>query len=303
MNQSETLAPETLAPEILTLKHGQLRFTARAMGSGPVVLCLHGFPDTLCTFDGLLPALAASGFRGVAVAMRGYEPQSQPANEDYHAVRMAEDVAAWIDQLGDGPVHLVGHDWGATIAFAAAALVPDQIASLVALAVPHPLRFAEVYAASPEQQRRSHYIQTFQAGEADARLLADDCAELVALWRAWSPGWAIPTDDLAEVRAAIARPGVVHAILEWYRQAFDFTSHESLATQALLAGPFRAPTLGLVGEDDGCIAADVFEAAMQPRDFPGGLAVHRVAGAGHFLHREQHGRVIPLMLDWLARHR
>ena len=86
--------------EQCTLTNGPLRFSARAMGAGPVALCLHGFPDTLHTFDALLPALAEAGFRGVAVAMRGYEPQSQPADGDYHAVRLAEDVSAWVDQLG-----------------------------------------------------------------------------------------------------------------------------------------------------------------------------------------------------------
>lgn len=286
-------------PETLTLTNGPLRFSAKAVGHGPVVLCLHGFPDTLDTFDGLLPALAAAGFRGVAVAMRGYEPQSQPADGDYHAVRMAEDVAAWIAQLGGGPVHLLGHDWGATIAFAAAALVPSAVASLTVLAVPHPVRFAEAYAASPEQQARSHYILTFQPGEADARVTADDCAELEGLWRAWSPGWDVPAAALAQMRAAFAQPGTAHAALEWYRQAFDFTSEASAATQALLAGPFAAPTLGLIGDADGCIAAEIFEYAMQPRDFPGGVTVQRIPGAGHFLHLEAPGVVAERIAAWL----
>lgn len=286
-------------PEKLTLTNGPLRFSAKAMGAGPVVLCLHGFPDTLDTFGALLPALASAGFRGVAVAMRGYEPQSQPADGDYHAVRMAEDVSAWIAQLGGGPVHLLGHDWGATIAFAAAALVPAAVASLTVLAVPHPVRFAEAYAASPEQQARSNYILTFQPGEADERVTADDCAELAGLWRTWSPGWDMPAAALAPMRAAFAQPGTAHAALEWYRQAFDFASEASAATQALLAGPFAAPTLGLVGEEDGCIAADIFESAMQARDFPGGLCVERIPGAGHFLHLEAPDAVAERITNWL----
>jgi len=286
-------------PATLTLTNGPLRFTARARGTGPVVLCLHGFPDTLDTFDTLLPKLATAGFRGVAVAMRGYEPQSQPADGDYHAVRMAEDVAAWIGQLGGGPVHLVGHDWGATIAFAAAALVPAAVASLTVLAVPHPVRFAEAYAMNPGQQARSQYILTFQPDEADARVTAGDCAELEALWRAWSPGWEMPACALAPMRAALARPGVAHAALEWYRQALDFTSEASAATQALLAGPFAAPTLGLVGEADGCIAADVFEGAMLAPDFPGGVTVQRIPDAGHFLHLEAPGPLAERIVAWL----
>lgn len=287
--------------EALTLTNGPLRFSARALGSGPVALCLHGFPDTLRTFDTLLPALAGAGWRGVAVAMRGYEPQSQPADGDYYAVRMAEDVAAWIEQLGGEPVHLIGHDWGATIAFAAAALAPEQVASLTVLAVPHPLRFAEAYAASPAQQARSHYIVEFQAPEADVAIVADGCAWLDRLWRAWSPGWDIPEAALAAMRETFSRPGVAHATLSWYRQALDAASDAGLATQALLAKPVAVPTLGLVGEDDGCIAAEVFAAAMQADDFPSGLEVHRLAKAGHFLHRERPAAVNRLITDWLSR--
>lgn len=287
--------------EQYTLTNGPLRFSARAMGAGPVVLCLHGFPDTLHTFDALLPALAEAGFRGVAVAMRGYEPQSQPADGDYHAVRLAEDVSAWVDQLGGGPVHLIGHDWGATIAFAASALAPAKIASLTVLSVPHPVRFAEAYAVNPAQQARSHYIMEFQAPEADAGIIADNCAWLERLWRTWSPGWQDPNGPLADMRATFAQPGVSKATLDWYRQAFDVGSDAGIATQALFVDPIAVPSHGIVGEDDGCIAPDVFEAAMQEADFPAGLTVLRVPAAGHFLHLERPDVVNRLVVDWLRR--
>lgn len=289
------------AIQSLTLANGPLRFSARAVGSGPVALCLHGFPDTLRTFDALLPALADAGYRGVAVAMRGYEPQSQPADGDYHAVRVAEDVAAWIEQLGGGPVHLIGHDWGATVALAAAALITEPVASLTMLAVPHPVRFAEAYAADAAQQARSQYILEFQAPGAEEAIVADDCAWLERLWRAWSPGWDIPDAAPAEMRETFARPGVAQATLGWYRQAFDTASIAGIATQALLSRSIGVPTLGIVGEEDGCIGADVFAAAMQGSDFPAGLEVHRVAEAGHFLHYERPAEVNRLITEWLGR--
>lgn len=287
--------------EALTLENGPLHFSARAMGRGPVVLCLHGFPDTLRTFDDLLPVLATAGYRGVAVAMRGYEPQSQPTDGDYHAVRIAEDVAAWIEHLGGGPVHLIGHDWGATIAFATAALMPEKLVSLTMLAVPHPTRFAEAYVTDDAQQTRSNYILEFQPLEADAAILADDCAWLERLWRLWSPGWEIPAGALADLRSTFTQPGVANATLNWYRQAFDIASEAGRETQAVLARPISAPTLGLIGEEDGCIGADVFASSMQPRDFGARLTVKRIAGAGHFLHRERPDVVNPLIVDWLRR--
>lgn len=88
-----------MTPETLTLANGPLRFTATAMGAGPLVILIHGFPDTRDTFAAQLPALAEAGFRAVAVSTRGYEPSSQPEDGDYHAHALASDVIAWIDAL------------------------------------------------------------------------------------------------------------------------------------------------------------------------------------------------------------
>jgi pimeloyl-ACP methyl ester carboxylesterase len=288
--------------EALTLTNGPLRFSARAMGEGPVVLCLHGFPDNLGTFDAQLPVLASAGYRAVSVAVRGYEPSSQPTDGDYHAIRMAEDVSAWIDQLGGGPVHLIGHDWGASIAYAVAALAPEKLASLTTIAVPHPVRFGEAFAGNAEQQARSAYIMEFQAPGFEDAIVADDCAYLESLLRKWSPGWAIPAHVLAAMKATFAQPGVAHAALEYYRQAFDAVSPAGIATQALLAHPIAVPTLGICGLDDGCIAADVFAAAMRGEDFPNGLRVERVKGAGHFVHMEASDAVNALLLEWIRSH-
>lgn len=291
-----------MTPETLTLSHGPLRFTATAMGTGPLVLLIHGFPDTRDTFEDQLPALAEAGFRAVAVSLRGYEPSSQPADGDYRVTALAADVIAWIDALGETTAHLVGHDWGATIGFAAAALAPDRIASLTVLAVPHPARFAETYLADPAQQARSAYIMEFMSPDADAMIVADDCAYLENLWRKWSPGWTFLEGDIDPMRRAMQQPGVATAALSYYRQAFDAESDAGKASQALLAGPFAVPTLGLTGEEDGCISADVFKASMRAADFLGSLHVERISGAGHFLHREMPDQVNHRLIAWLRSH-
>lgn len=283
----------------IELRSGPLRFTARSAGTGPLVLCLHGFPDNCCTFDALLPALAEAGYRGVAPTMRGYEGPAQPADEDYHAIRMAEDVVAWIEQLGGGPAHLIGHDWGATIALGASLLAPGSIASLTMLSVPHPAGFAEFYAIDPAQQARSHYILEFQEPGAEDRLLANNCEWLERLWRTWSPGWDIPADILHTMRKTFREPGVAAGTLGWYRQAFDVASDAGKATQALFARQVAAPTMGLVGDNDGCVGADIFVASMREADFPRGLQVEALAGAGHFLHLEQPLAVNARIIDWL----
>lgn len=285
----------------ITLSNGDLAFPARVAGEGPVVLLLHGFPDTNATFVAQLIALAAAGYRVVAPSMRGYAPESQPADGDYHAVRMAEDVVAWIDQLGADKVHLVGHDWGANIAFAAAGLAPDRLASLSVIAVPHPVRFAEHYAIDAEQQARSAYILDFLQPGFEEAIIADDGAWIADRWQLWSPTWADARAASAPARATLARPGVARAALEYYRQAFDTVSPAGTASAALFAAPVAVPTLGICGADDGCIASGVFAAAMQGQDFPTGMEVRTIAGAGHFVHAEKPGEVNALLTDWFAR--
>lgn len=287
--------------ETIRLHHGPLEFTALTAGSGPLVLLLHGFPDTPYGWTPQITALAEAGFRAVAPFMRGYEPSSQPSDSDYHAIRMAEDVVAWADQLNGEAVHLVGHDWGANIAYAAAALAPERFASLTTLAVPHPVRFAEAYALSAEQQARSAYILAFQAAGFEAEVVHDDCAYLEALWRAWSPHWSIPADLLSAMRSCFAAPGVAQAALSYYRHAFDPVSEAGQATAALFARPIHVPTLGLCGAEDQCITADVFMGAMRPSDFPTALQVERIEGAGHFLHAERPDAVNAVLLKWLHR--
>jgi len=288
--------------EKIKLTNGPLQFSAYAAGHGPIVLFLHGFPDSKATFDPQLTAFAGAGYRAVAVTMRGYEPEAQPADGDYHAIRMAEDVAAWINQLGADPVHLVGHDWGASIAYASAALAPERIRSLTTIAVPHPVRFGEAFATSPEQQERSTYIMEFQQPGFENRIVSDDCAYLEALWRSWSPGWSIPAPLLAAMKATFSKPHVARAALEYYRQAFDTTSPAALQSHALLAKPITVPTLGICGKKDACISADIFVNAMRPEDFPVKLCVEQIEGAGHFTHAEAPDVVNTMILDWINLH-
>ncbi|MBS0473780.1 MAG: alpha/beta hydrolase [Proteobacteria bacterium] len=286
--------------ECLTLARGDLRFSARAIGRGPIALFLHGFPDTERTFDAQLQALAAAGFRAVAVRMRGYEPSSQPADQDYRGIRMAEDVLCWIDQLGGGPVHLIGHDWGAIIAQIVAAQAPGKVTSLTVMAVPRLKPFGKLVRDDRRQAWRSLYGAFFQIPRLpEWRINRANFAYLERLWRRWSPGWAIPPETLHEVRQAFAAPGVTRAALSYYRQARDTRSHDGKSTARLLRAPLRVPTLGLCGAADGCISADIFERAMPEEDFPAGLRLHRIDSAGHFFQQEQPDKVSELLIDWL----
>jgi pimeloyl-ACP methyl ester carboxylesterase len=289
--------------DTITLRNGDLAFSALDSGAGPVVLCLHGFPDRSESWRFQLPALAAAGFRGVAPRLRGYEPASQPRDGDYHLVRMAEDVIAWIDALGEQQVHLVGHDWGALIGYVTAALAPERLRSLTTLAIPHPGRMRSVGIRKlPSQLRNSWYIFFFQLrGIADRAVEARDWAFIEKLWRDWSPGWELPADELRAVKASLSQAGVKRAALAYYRAIFDFWSAAAKRTSRLLESEIRVPTLGLTGALDGCMDTRMHDLAMSKQDFPAGLEVVRIEQAGHFLHQEQPQEVNRILVDWLTR--
>lgn len=289
---------------VKTLKANGLSFTAYEMGQGPLVLLLHGFPDTPHTFHLMMPALAKAGYRAVAITTRGYEPSSQPADGDYGLAALADDMVGWIDALGERTAHVVGHDWGANIAFAGASKAPERVRSLTVLAVPHAAGFATVGLKSWEQLRRSWYIFFFQwRGVADYVVERNDWAFLKMLWRRWSLGWNVPSANIDAMTAVFAQPGVKAGALGYYRAAFDRKAPRYAEGGALFAKPIEVPTLGLTGERDRCISADIFEASMLPALFAKGVGVKRIAEAGHFLHLEQPADVNAALIEFLAKHR
>jgi len=293
--------------EQLTLPNGPLTFSALGCGMAanagrPLVLCLHGFPDNPQTFKHQLPALADAGYRAIAPTLRGYEPSSQPADGDYTVATMARDVLAWLDGLGEERVHLVGHDWGAAITYAAGSLAPERFASLTTIAVPHSPRFFEGVKRVPGQLQRSWYMSFFQLrGLADWALERNDWALVRRLWRTWSPGAEPDEAEWAELRATFEAPGVKKAMLAYYRQnASPSVALGWKASEAMKLTIVPVRTLAITGADDGCIDTRMYDHTFDERDFPAGFRIERIAGAGHFVQREQPDEVTALLLEWLG---
>jgi len=284
--------------EQLSFERGALTFSAQAMGDGPIVLCLHGFPDNAGSFRQQLPALAEAGYRAISLTLRGYEPRSIPTDGDYTMETIATDILAVIDSLDTGPVHLIGHDWGAAVAYVAAAAAPERFKSLTVMAVPHTGRFAREGLRIPKQLRLSWYMGFFNIlWISDWVVQRRDYAFIRKLWRDWSPGWQPEPGVLDDVIQTLSQPGVRSAALGYYRAALSIKALLVSAEEAHYAVP--VPTLALTGDRDGCIDSRVFELLMKPQDFPRGLAIERVPNAGHFLHQEQPQRVNALILKWL----
>ncbi len=284
--------------EQLSFEHEALTFSAQAMGDGPIVLCLHGFPDNAGSFRHQLPALAEAGYRAISLTLRGYEPGAIPADGDYTMETIATDILEVIESLDTGPVHLIGHDWGAAVAYVATSAAPERFKSLTVMAVPHAGRFAREGLRIPKQLRLSWYMGFFNIPWlSDWVVQRQDYAFIRKLWRDWSPGWQPEPGVLDSVIQTLSQPGVRSAALGYYRAALSIKALLVSAEEAHY--PVPVPTLALSGERDGCIASEVFEQLMVAQDFPKGLTFSRIAEAGHFLHQEQPEQVNREILDWL----
>jgi pimeloyl-ACP methyl ester carboxylesterase len=290
--------------EVIQLRTGKLAFSGLALGEGPLVLLLHGFPDNTHSWRHQLPALADAGYRALAMHIRGYSPDSQPDDGDYRLDSLATDPPAMLDALGVEHAHLVGHDWGAAIGYRAAALHPGRFRSLTAMAVPHEGRFSTTALFHPRQLRLSWYMLFFQLrGLADHVLARRDFDFISKLWRQWSPGWDIPADKLESVIGTFRQAGVPRAALAYYRAALSPTALPlSPRARRAAAYPVPVPTLAITGSRDRCIDSTLFQQLMLPGDFPCGLEVEQVPEAGHFVHWERPEHVNRLLLNWLDRH-
>jgi pimeloyl-ACP methyl ester carboxylesterase len=291
------------AIETLTLTSGDLRFSARAAGEGPLVLLVHGFPDDFHSFDAQILPIAEAGYRVVAPMLRGYERSSQSPRDLYHLIHLAEDVFAWMDALGAKQCHLVGHDWGALTSYVAAALQPKRFASLTTLAIPHLRRSLLGVAEVPGQIVKSSYILLMQfARIAEAIVARDDYAFVESLWKLWSPDWRYTPEDLEQVKSTFRVEGVVHATTQYYRCLLQPLSLSTQQSWRLLTSAINVPTLALTGEHDGCMDTRLYDTLMREQDFEKGLMVRRLPNTGHFLHREAPGEVTALILDWIRQH-
>jgi pimeloyl-ACP methyl ester carboxylesterase len=259
----------------------------------PVVLLLHGFPDTAYGWRGILPHLAATGFDAVAPWMRGYDPSVKAG--PYHLDRLGDDVIALADALSPGrPVHVVGHDWGAMATYQALARSPGRFGRAVTMAVPHPQALLANIREFPGQLRLSWYMGFFQLGRlADERVAAYDFELVMRLWASWSPGFKPDDEYLAELRRCLGAS--MPAPLEYYRALFR--PLRELLRRARTAVDVRTPLLNLHGEDDQCIDPRMTQG--QERYVRAPFEPRLVRGAGHFLQLERPDEVGAMIVDWL----
>lgn len=241
-------------------------------------ILLHGFPDDAGSMRGLMERLVPLGYRCCAPYLRGYGPSGQSPDGCYRIEELAGDIIELARAMADRPVTLIGHDWGAVIAYIAATYGAESFDRLVTMAVPPPLVFERSLRRHRKQIRRSWYAFFFQLrGIADWWVRRRNFQFIDYLWRTWSPGWDYDEARILEVKATLASPGSLKAALAYYRQNISLrpTEHE----------PIPVPALVMTGRNDGCIGAEIYEDL--DRAFSAPVRLEVVEGAGHFLHLEQ----------------
>jgi pimeloyl-ACP methyl ester carboxylesterase len=270
-----------------TITANGLKFSYLSAGAttAPLVLLVHGFPDTAYTWDAVLPALADAGYRAVAPFQRGYHPTEIPADGDYTGDALGRDAIGLLDALSPNlPAVLVGHDWGASAAYAAAALAPARLRLLVTMAVPHPASLRP----TPRLAWGLRHFLSLRRKSAGARLRRNEFALVDELFRRWSPAWKdVPAAETAHTKDSLREPGSAEAACAYYRA----TSLRG-ATGALRV-PITVPAVAFAGEHDGILVPRDFERARHR--FRGSYEVIQVPG-GHFMHREHPAAFIPELL-------
>ena len=276
------------------------RFHVADLGEGPPVLLLHGFPTFWWTWRHQLVAIAAAGYRAIAMDLRGYGGSDHPP-EGYDPRTLSADVAGVVRCLGLSEAVIVGHGWGGLVAWSTAVLRPEVVRGLVPVSMPHPRTLRRAVLRDHHQRSAFGYAVGFQLPFWPERsLTAQDGQRVVDLMGRWSadPGWL--TDDVGDgFRAAFCRWPTAHTAVEYHRWgARSSIRPDGLTYMSLMEAPVQQPVLQIHGAADPMmLAASVdgseayVRAPYERVDLP----------TGHFPHEEAPAAFTAALTDWLAR--
>ncbi|WEH36680.1 alpha/beta hydrolase [Streptomyces sp. AM 4-1-1] len=297
-------------------------------GAGPLVLLVHGFPESWYSWRHQLPALAAAGYRAVAIDVRGYGRSSRPGNTAaYRMLDLVEDNVAVVRALGEETAVVVGHDWGSTIAASSALVRPDVFRAVALLSVPYTPpggpRPSEVFAEMGGDEE--FYVSYFQEpGRAEAEIEPGVRGWLAGFYAAFSadtmptpgapdphfvgrggtlrdrfpagrlPGW-LGEDDLDVYAGEFERTGLSAALNRYRNMDRDWNDLADFR-----GSPVTQPSLFLGGALDASTTWLAEAIRAYPTTLPGLVSSHVLDGCGHWIQQERREEVNRILTGWLA---
>jgi pimeloyl-ACP methyl ester carboxylesterase len=287
---------DAAAIETIFVEAGGLRFEVDACGSGDrLALCLHGFPEAAFSWRLQLPLLASLGYRAWAPNQRGYGRTTRPPTvADYRTGRLVADVAALIDACGARSVTLIGHDWGAAVAWLFAMHRVRPLERLVIMNVPHPALFARRLRGT-RQALRSWYMLFFQIPALPEFVLrAGNAAAIARAFRGTAAHAENFPDAVVDVyRRNALEPGALTAMLNWYRAL----ARDSGALVRRDFPVIDVPTLMIWGENDVALTkATTYGTERYVRD----LTLRYLPGISHWVQQDAPATVNAMLAAFLC---
>jgi pimeloyl-ACP methyl ester carboxylesterase len=271
---------------------GGIRLHYVEAGEGPLVVLLHGFPEFWYSWRHQIAPLAQAGYHVVAPDMRGYDLSDKPRGwRAYDAGLLADDIAGLIRSFGERQAYVVGHDWGAAVAYTVAMRHPDVVRRLAILNVPHTARMLEGF-RTLKQLRKSWYMFFFQVPWLPERLIARENFSFAKRSLRADSKDAFTDEDLDRYVEAWSQPGALTGMINYYRAALRRSPRKTLAQMK----PIEAPTLVIWGMLDRHIGSELAEPA--PEWVPN-VRVERIADATHWVQHDAPERVSELLVGFM----
>jgi pimeloyl-ACP methyl ester carboxylesterase len=298
-----------MMPDIATKKNLTVdgrKYPVIEAGEGPLVVCLHGFPDNYESFQHQIEPFVAAGYRVVCPMLPGFAPGTEPtsgANTPVYAVsKIIAVIECLLSESDEKQCHLVGHDWGALTSYMVAHERPDLLYSHAVLSIPYNVNLQRVLLRCPSYVMNSWYISFFQLKWlADGVVRRNNFKFFDLLYRTWCPTWKNYEDRLASTKETFQAPGVLKSTLSYYRNCIFGLNPASFKFRRLFNGTINVPTLGLRGDVDGCIP-EVAWNMIRPKSFPKGLTLEVMPGIGHFPQLENPEWVSKRLIAWFKQH-
>lgn len=293
--------------KLLHLNVDQLRLTSHLYGNtgNPLVILLHGFPDTPHSWNEVYPELVKAGYQVLIPWLRGYTLESVNKNAHYGISSAASDISLWLGYLKITKCHLVGHDWGAAIAMAYASKHPKHLNSISLLAVPPipQMQFLhKAIAAFPKQLLMSSYMLLMQSQIAPYLLAKGNAQFVENIWKEWSPTWCFSEKNFSHTRQIFKQHKIAWAATQYYRNLFAIHQRINLTANQQLFAPISIPTLALAGLDDGCMSIKLHKALAKSQYFQTDLKTKYLENCGHFLQAEQPHAVATQLIEHFKSH-